>query len=96
VSKQIQTIFKDYTSLVEPVSLGKAYLDVTNNRKGISTAWEIAKKVRARIYEHTRLTTSAGISYNKLLGEIASDYCKPGVSSRSCLTKRKPWLRSSR
>jgi DNA polymerase-4 len=58
VSKQVQAIFKDYTRLVEPLSLDEAYLDVTDNLKGIPTAWETAKEIRARIYEETRLTAS--------------------------------------
>jgi DNA polymerase IV len=77
VSKQVQAIFKDYTPLVEPLSLDEAYLDVTDNLKGIPTAWETAKDIRARIYEETRLTASAGISCNKFLAKIASDYRKP-------------------
>jgi len=77
VSKQIQAILKDYTPLVEPLSLDEAYLDVTDNLKGIPTAWETAKVIRARIYEETRLTASAGISCNKFLAKIASDYRKP-------------------
>ena len=77
VSKQVQAIFKDYTPLVEPLSLDEAYLDVTDNLKGIPTAWETAKEIRARIYEETRLTASAGISCNKFLAKIASDYRKP-------------------
>ena len=77
VSNQIHAIFKDYTPLVEPLSLDEAYLDVTDNLKGIPTAWETAKEIRARIYEETRLTASAGISCNKFLAKIASDYRKP-------------------
>src|SRR5271154_102912 len=77
VSKQVQAIFKDYTPLVEPLSLDEAYLDVTDNLKGIPTAWETAKEIRARVYEETRLTASAGISCNKFLAKIASDYRKP-------------------
>jgi DNA polymerase IV len=77
VSKQVQAIFKDYTPLVEPLSLDEAYLDVTDNLKSIPTAWETAKEIRARIYEETRLTASAGISCNKFLAKIASDYRKP-------------------
>ena len=50
VSKQVQAIFKDYTPLVEPLSLDEAYLDVTDNLKGIPSAWEIAKEIRARIW----------------------------------------------
>jgi DNA polymerase IV len=77
VSKQVQAIFKDYTPLVEPLSLDEAYLDVTDNLKGIPTAWETAKEIRARIYDEIRLTASAGISCNKFLAKIASDYRKP-------------------
>ena len=77
VSRQVQAIFKVYTPLVEPLSLDEAYLDVTDNLKGIPTAWETAKEIRARIYKETRLTASAGISGNKFLAKIASDYRKP-------------------
>jgi DNA polymerase IV len=77
VSEQIRAIFKDYTRLVEPLSLDEAYLDVTDNLKGIPTAWETAKEIRARIYDEIRLTASAGISCNKFLAKIASDYRKP-------------------
>jgi DNA polymerase IV len=77
VSKQVQAIFKDYTPLVEPLSLDEAYLDITDNLKGIPTAWETAKQIRARIYEETQLTASAGISCNKFLAKLASDYRKP-------------------
>ena len=77
VSKQIHAVFKNYTRLVEPLSLDEAYLDVTDNLKGISTAWETAKEIRARIYDETRLTASAGISCNKFLAKLASDYRKP-------------------
>ena len=77
VSKQIHAIFKNYTRLVEPLSLDEAYLDVTENLKGIPTAWKIAKEIRARIYEETELTASAGISCNKFLAKLASDYRKP-------------------
>jgi DNA polymerase-4 len=77
VSKQVQAIFKDYTPLVEPLSLDEAYLDVTDNLKGIPTAWVCAKDIRARIYGEIGLTASAGISCNKFLAKIASDYRKP-------------------
>ena len=77
VSNQIHAIFKGYTPLVEPLSLDEAYLDVTDNLKGIPTAWETAKEIRARIYEETKLTASAGISCNKFLAKLASDYRKP-------------------
>ena len=55
--------------MVEPLSLDEAYLDVTDNLKGIPTAWETAKQIRARIYEETSLTASAGISGNKFLAK---------------------------
>jgi DNA polymerase-4 len=77
VSQQVRVIFTDYTPLVEPLSLDEAYLDVTDNLKGIATAWATAKEIRARILEETRLTASAGISYNKLLAKLASDHRKP-------------------
>jgi DNA polymerase IV len=77
VSKQVQAIFKDYTPLVEPLSLDEAYLDITENLRGIPTAWETAKEIRARIYDEIKLTASAGISCDKFLAKIASDYRKP-------------------
>ena len=77
VSKQIHAILKNYTRLVEPLSLDEAYLDVTDNLKSIPTAWETAKEIRARIYEETKLTASAGISCNKFLAKLASEYRKP-------------------
>jgi len=77
VSRQIHAIFKDYTPLVEPLSLDEAYLDLTDNLKGIATAWETAKEIRARIYQETDLTASAGISCNKFLAKLASDCRKP-------------------
>jgi DNA polymerase-4 len=77
VSRQIRDIFADYTPLVEPLSLDEAYLDVTANLRGIPTASATAKEIRARIFEDTQLTASAGISYNKFLAKLASDYRKP-------------------
>jgi hypothetical protein len=64
VSEQIRRIFADYTPLVEPLSLDEAYLDVTENLRGIPTASATAKDIRARILTETGLTASAGISYN--------------------------------
>lgn len=77
VSEQIQAIFFDYTELVEPLSLDEAYLDVTNAIEERGSATRIAEKIRARIYEETGLTASAGISYNKFLAKMASDLNKP-------------------
>lgn len=77
VSKQIREIFLDYTDLVEPLSLDEAYLDVTENKKGNPIASLLAQEIRNRIYEKTGLTASAGISTNKFVAKIASDYHKP-------------------
>ncbi len=77
VSDQIHEIFLDYTKLIEPLSLDEAYLDVTENLRGIPTASATAKEIRARIFEKTGLTASAGISYNKFLAKLASDHNKP-------------------
>jgi DNA polymerase-4 len=77
VSRQIHAIFADYTTLIEPLSLDEAYLDVTENLRGIATASATAREIRARIFEETHLTASAGISYNKFLAKLASDYRKP-------------------
>ncbi len=77
VSQQIRDIFKSHTPLVEPLSLDEAYLDVTENLKGIATATEVAKQIRAEIRAVTGLTASAGVSYNKFLAKMASDQRKP-------------------
>jgi DNA polymerase-4 len=77
VSQRIREIFLDYTPLVEPLSLDEAYLDVTENRKGLPLATRIAREIRARIWEETALTASAGISYNRFLAKLASDHRKP-------------------
>ena len=77
ISKQIRTIFFDYTELVEPLSLDEAYLDVTENKKGNPSASLIAEEIRARIFKEVGLTASAGISINKFIAKVASDYNKP-------------------
>jgi DNA polymerase-4 len=77
VSSQIKKIFLEYTDLVEPLSLDEAYLDVTGNKFGIRSATLIAKEIRSRIREVTLLTASAGVSVNKFLAKVASDYKKP-------------------
>lgn len=77
ISQQIRQIFYDYTDLVEPLSLDEAYLDVTENKKNISSANTIAREIRRRIFEETGLTASAGISVNKFLAKVASDVNKP-------------------
>ena len=77
ISKKIRKIFHDYTDLVEPLSLDEAYLDVTENKKGNPSATLIAQEIRTRIFEEVGLTASAGISVNKFVAKIASDYNKP-------------------
>lgn len=77
ISKQIRKIFYDYTDLVEPLSLDEAYLDVTQNKKGNPSASLIAKEIRERIFNEVGLTASAGISINKFVAKVASDYNKP-------------------
>ena len=77
-SAQIHRIFHDYTDLVEPLSLDEAFLDVTQNKRGITLAVDIAREIKQRIREDTGgLTASAGVSYCKFLAKIASDYRKP-------------------
>ena len=77
ISKQIRNIFYDYTDLVEPLSLDEAYLDVTHNKKNLPSATLIAQEIRNRIFTEIGLTASAGISINKFIAKIASDYNKP-------------------
>ncbi|MEL4308834.1 DNA polymerase IV [Joostella sp. CR20] len=77
ISLKIRKIFFDYTDLVEPLSLDEAYLDVTENKKGNPSASNIAKEIRQRIFDEVGLTASAGISINKFVAKVASDYNKP-------------------
>jgi DNA polymerase-4 len=77
VSQQIRAIFGDYTDLIEPLSLDEAYLDVTEDRRGLGTARAIAEEIRARIRSETGLTASAGVSYCKFIAKLASDQNKP-------------------
>jgi len=77
VSRTIHAIFADYTPLIQPLSLDEADLDVTENLRGLPTAWATAREIRARIVERTGLTASAGISYNKFLAKLASGHRKP-------------------
>lgn len=77
VSQQIRAVFHDYTDLVEPLSLDEAYLDVTEDKKGIGSALAIATLIKARIKNELSLTASAGVSVNKFLAKIASDLEKP-------------------
>jgi DNA polymerase-4 len=77
LSTKIRAVFYEYTDLVEPLSLDEAYLDVTENKKGNPSANDMAREIRARIYEETGLRASAGISINKFIAKVASDINKP-------------------
>ena len=77
ISNKIHKIFHDYTDLVEPLSLDEAYLDVTQNKKGNPSATLLAQEIRLRILNEVGLSASAGISTNKFVAKIASDYNKP-------------------
>ena len=77
VSAELHDIFHDYTDLIEPISLDEAFLDVTENKKGIELGVDIAREIKQRIKETTGLTASAGVSYCKFLAKIASDWRKP-------------------
>lgn len=77
ISSKIHKIFNEYTDLVEPLSLDEAYLDVTQNKKGNPSASLLAEEIRLRIFNEVGLTASAGISINKFVAKIASDYNKP-------------------
>ena len=77
VSMQVHEIFRQYTDLIEPLSIDEAFLDVTENKKHMGSAIEVAKEIKSAIRESTQLTASAGVSYNKFLAKIASDWRKP-------------------
>ncbi|MGT2751673.1 DNA polymerase IV [Streptococcus porcinus] len=77
VGLKIRQIFKRYTDLVEPMSIDEAYLDVTENKLGLTSAVKIAKLIQYDIWKELHLTCSAGISYNKFLAKLASDFEKP-------------------
>jgi len=77
ISKKIRKIFYEYTDLVEPLSLDEAYLDVTQNKKGNLSATLLAKEIRQRIFDELGLRASAGISINKFVAKVASDFNKP-------------------
>jgi DNA polymerase-4 len=77
ISPQIRAIFAEYTTIIEPLSLDEAYLDVTSNLRGIASTTRTAEEIRAKIRAETGLTASAGVSYNKFLAKLASDHRKP-------------------
>ncbi|MCP4157791.1 MAG: DNA polymerase IV [bacterium] len=76
-SNQIREIFHRYTDLVEPLSLDEAFLDVTENKKNIPYATDIAREILKAIQDETQLTASAGVSFNKFIAKVASDFNKP-------------------
>ncbi len=77
VSQQVQAVFREFSSLIEPLSLDEAYLDVTDSTLYNGRAVKIAREIKAMITQRTGLIASAGVSYNKFLAKIASDYDKP-------------------
>ena len=77
VGLEIRAIFKRYTDLIEPMSIDEAYLDVIENKLGIKSAVKIARLIQQDIWQELHLTASAGVSYNKFLAKMASDYQKP-------------------
>jgi DNA polymerase-4 len=76
-SRQIQSVFREFTDVIEPLSLDEAYLDVTQNTLFEGSAFKLAREIKAIIFERTQLVASAGVSYNKFLAKIASDFDKP-------------------
>ncbi|EUJ42056.1 DNA polymerase IV [Brochothrix campestris] len=77
VSLKIREIFSRYTDQIEPLSLDEAYLDVTENKRNERSASRLAQQIQATIYDELQLTSSAGVSYNKFIAKLASDYQKP-------------------
>src|SRR5699024_4863226 len=77
VSAQVREVFRRYTDMIEPLSLDEAYLDVTSNKMGLKSATLIAQRIQKEIWEKVHLTSSAGVSYNKFIAKLASDFHKP-------------------
>lgn len=77
VSKIIHDVMYEITDIVESVALDEAYLDVTKNKLGNQTTIAVALYLQQQIYQKTNLTSSIGISYNKFLAKMASEYAKP-------------------
>ncbi|MEN9809176.1 MAG: hypothetical protein RLZZ488_743 [Pseudomonadota bacterium] len=76
VSQQVQEIFSRHTNLIEPLSLDEAFLDVTDNPRGIY-ATQIGKEIQAAVRDELKLSCSVGVAPNKLVAKIASDWRKP-------------------
>lgn len=94
VSQKIRLIFSRYTDLIEPLSLDEAFLDVTADKLGIGSAIEIAKEIKEAIEKELNLTASAGVSVNKFIAKIASDYNKPNGLTFIGPSKVIPFLES--
>ncbi|WP_440588649.1 Y-family DNA polymerase, partial [Enterococcus faecium] len=77
ISQQVREIFGRYTDVIEPVSIDEAYLDVTVNKINCPSAIKIARMIQQDIWQTTQLTCSAGVSYNKFLAKLSSDFHKP-------------------
>lgn len=77
ISAQVREVFRRYTDMIEPLSLDEAYLDVTSNKMGLKSATLIAQRIQKEIWEKVHLTSSAGVSYNKFIAKLASDFHKP-------------------
>ncbi|MFC6181127.1 DNA polymerase IV [Lactiplantibacillus daowaiensis] len=77
VSAQIHEIFHEYTDKIEPIAFDEAYLDITDNKPHIHSAVQLAHQLQQEIWQKTQLTCSTGISYNKFIAKLASDYRKP-------------------
>ena len=77
VSQEIHRIFHRYTDVIEPLSLDEAYLDVTTNKIQSRSAIKVAQLIQRDIWQELHLTCSAGVSYNKFIAKLASDYQKP-------------------
>ena len=77
ISAQIHAIFRRYTDIIEPLAFDEAYLDVTENKVGSTSAIKVARMIQLDIWKELHLTCSAGVSYNKFLAKLASDFEKP-------------------
>lgn len=77
VSKEVMNILREYSDFVEPLSLDEAFIDVTESKRLRGSATLIALEIKERIKRELSLTASAGVSFNKFLAKVASDYRKP-------------------
>lgn len=77
VSDQVHAIMHEVTDVIEPVSLDEAYLDVTKNKLGDYSSIELGNYMQQKVYQETGLTCSYGVTYNKFLAKMGSEYAKP-------------------